>query len=97
VVCLSTAFAGIAGVLAGPYIAVQPGMGDSIIVISLLIIALGGLGSIGGAIGASAVFAAAATFGAQYLPAVSALLPYILVIVVLIVRPQGLGGMRQAT
>jgi branched-chain amino acid transport system permease protein len=97
VVCLSTAFAGVAGVLAGPYVAVQPGMGDSIIVISLLIIALGGLGSIGGSIGASAVFAAAATFGAQYLPDVSALLPYILVIAVLIVRPQGLSGMRQGS
>ena len=97
VVCLSTSFAGIAGVLAGPYLAVQPAMGDSIIVSSLLIIALGGLGSIGGSIAASAVFAAATSIGSQYMSSIATLLPYILVILVLIVRPQGLGGARQAT
>jgi branched-chain amino acid transport system permease protein len=94
VVCLSTAFAGVAGVLAGPYLAVQPGMGDSIIVSSLLIIALGGLGSIGGAVAASAVFAVAASFGAQYAPGISSLLPYLLVIAVLVVRPRGLSGAK---
>jgi branched-chain amino acid transport system permease protein len=96
VVCLSTAFAGLAGVLAGPYLAVQPGMGDSIIVSSLLIIALGGLGSIGGAMAASVVFAVAASYGAQYAPGISSLLPYIVVIAVLVVRPRGLSGASAA-
>jgi branched-chain amino acid transport system permease protein len=96
VVCLSTAFAGAAGVLAGPYLAVEPGMGDSIIVISLLIIALGGLGSIGGAMLASAVFAAASAFGDQYAPGIAPLLPYALVILVLTIRPEGLSGARAA-
>jgi branched-chain amino acid transport system permease protein len=81
-------------VLAGPFLAVEPGMGDSIIVSSLLIIALGGLGSIGGAMVASAIFAVAASFGAQYAPGISSLLPYLLVIAVLVVRPQGLSGAR---
>lgn len=96
VVCLSTAFAGLAGVLAGPYIAVQPGMGDTIMISSLMIIAIGGLGSIGGAIGASVLFGVASSVGQQYVPSVAALFPYILLILVLALRPQGFGGSRTA-
>lgn len=96
VVCLSTAFAGLAGVLAGPYLAVQPGMGDSIMISSLMIIAIGGLGSIGGAIGAAVLIGIVSSIGAQYLPSVATLLPYVLLIVVLAIRPQGLGGRRAA-
>lgn len=94
VVCLSTAFAGLAGVLAGPYIAVQPGMGDSIMISSLMIIAIGGLGSIGGAIGAAVLFGVASSIGQQYVPSVASLFPYVLLIVVLALRPQGFGGSR---
>jgi branched-chain amino acid transport system permease protein len=96
VVCLSTALAGLAGVLAGPYIAVQPGMGDSIMISSLVIIALGGLGSIGGSILAAVLIGIASSLGQQYVPSVATLLPYLLLIVVLARRPQGLGGARPA-
>lgn len=96
VVCLSTAFAGLAGVLAGPYTAVQPGMGDAIIVSSLMIIAIGGLGSIGGAIVAAVLFGVASSVGQQYVPSIASLFPYILLIVVLAVRPQGFGGRKAA-
>lgn len=96
VVCMSTALAGLAGVLAGPYLAVQPGMGDSIMISSLLIIAIGGLGSIGGAIAAAVLFGVASSLGEQYIPSLASLLPYILLIVVLACRPQGFGGARPA-
>ncbi|HEX3956334.1 MAG TPA: branched-chain amino acid ABC transporter permease [Trebonia sp.] len=96
VVCLSTALAGLAGVLAGPYIAVQPGMGDSIMISSLVIIAIGGLGSIGGSIVAAVLIGVVSSLGEQFIPSVSSLLPYILLIVVLARRPQGLGGARSA-
>jgi branched-chain amino acid transport system permease protein len=96
VVCLSTALAGLAGVLAGPYIAVQPGMGDSIMITSLVIIAIGGLGSIGGSIVAAILIGVASSLGQQYISSVASLLPYILLIVVLARRPQGFGGARSA-
>lgn len=96
VVCLSTAFAGLAGVLAGPYIAVQPGMGDVIMISSLMIIAIGGLGSIGGAIIAAVLFGLASSVGEEYLPTVASLFPYVLLIGVLALRPQGFGGSKPA-
>lgn len=96
VVCLSTAFAGLAGVLAGPYIAVQPGMGDAIMISSLMIIAIGGLGSIGGAIGAAVLFGVASSIGQEYVPSIASLFPYVLLIVVLVFRPQGFGGSSTA-
>jgi branched-chain amino acid transport system permease protein len=96
VVCLSTALAGLAGVLAGPYIAVQPGMGDSIMITSLVIIAIGGLGSIGGSIVAAILIGVASSLGQQYISSVASLLPYVLLIVVLARRPQGFGGARSA-
>jgi branched-chain amino acid transport system permease protein len=96
VVCLSTAFAGLAGVLAGPYLAIQPGMGDAILISSMLIIAIGGLGSLGGAIAAAVLFGFVSQVGAQYAPSVAALLPYCLLIAVLAVRPQGFGGVRES-
>jgi branched-chain amino acid transport system permease protein len=94
VVALSTAFAGLAGVLAGPYLAVQPGMGDAIMITSLMIVAIGGLGSIGGAIIAAILLGFITAMGSQYLPAVSSLAPYVLLIVVLAFRPQGIGGVK---
>lgn len=96
VVCVSTALAGLAGVLAGPYIAVQPGMGDAIMISSLVIIAIGGLGSIGGSIVAAVLIGAASSLGEQYIPSIAPLLPYMLLIVVLARRPQGFGGARAA-
>lgn len=94
VVALSTAFAGLAGVLAGPYLAVQPGMGDAIMITSLLIVAIGGLGSIGGAIIAAVLLGFTTAAGAEYLPALSSITPYVLLILVLAFRPQGFGGVK---
>lgn len=96
VVCVSTALAGLAGVLAGPYLAVQPGMGDAIMISSLVIIAIGGLGSIGGSIVAAVLIGVASSLGEQYIPSIAPLLPYILLIVVLARRPQGFGGASAA-
>jgi len=95
VVALSTAFAGVAGVLAGPYLAVQPGMGDAIMITSLMVVAIGGLGSIGGAIIAAILLGFVSAMGSQYVPSIAALAPYVLLIVVLAIRPQGFGARTQ--
>jgi len=96
VVCLGTGFAGLAGVLAGPYLSVDPGMGSSILISCLIVVVVGGLGSIGGAIVAAVVYGFIQVIGSIALPGVAVLAPYMLLFVVLLVRPQGFGKGRVA-
>ncbi len=94
VVCLGTAFAGLAGVLAGPYLSVDPGMGASILISCLIVVVVGGLGSIGGAIAAAVVYGFIQVIGTVLLPSVAVLAPYLLLFAVLLWRPQGFGRGR---
>lgn len=94
VVCLGCAMAGLAGVLAGPYLSVDPGMGASILISCLIVVVVGGLGSIGGAIGAAVLLGFLQVIGSVILPSIAALIPYILLFVVLLYRPQGFGRGR---
>ena len=94
VVCLGTAFAGLAGVLAGPYLSVDPGMGASILISCLIVVVVGGLGSIGGAIAAAAVYGFIQVIGTVLVPTIAVLAPYVLLFVVLLWRPQGFGRGR---
>ncbi len=94
VVCLGSAFAGLAGVLAGPYLSVDPGMGASILISCLIVVVVGGLGSIGGAIAAAVVYGFIQVIGTVLLPSVAVLAPYLLLFIVLLWRPQGLGRGR---
>jgi len=94
VVCLGTAFAGLAGVLAGPYLSVDPGMGASILIACLIVVVIGGLGSIGGAIAAAVVYGFIQVIGTVLVPNVAALAPFVLLFVVLLWRPQGFGRGR---
>ncbi len=94
VVCLGTAFAGLAGVLAGPYLSVDPGMGGSILISCLIVVVVGGLGSIGGAIAAAVVYGFIQVIGTVLLPSVAVLAPYLLLFAVLLWLPQGFGRGR---
>jgi branched-chain amino acid transport system permease protein len=96
VVCLGTAFAGLAGVLAGPYLSVDPGMGATILISCLIVVVVGGLGSIGGAIAAAVVYGFIQVIGTVLFPSVAVLTPYMLLFVVLLWRPQGFGRGRVA-
>ena len=96
VVCLGCGFAGLAGVLAGPYLSVDPGMGASILISCLIVVVVGGLGSIGGAIAAAVVYGFIQVIGTVLFPSVAVLAPYLLLFFVLLWRPQGLGRGRVA-
>jgi branched-chain amino acid transport system permease protein len=89
VVCLGTAFAGLAGVLAGPYLSVDPGMGQNILVSCLIVVVIGGLGSIGGAVVAALIYGFIQVIGSVAVPEFAVLLPYVLLLGVLLLRPQG--------
>jgi branched-chain amino acid transport system permease protein len=94
VVCLGSGFAGLAGVLAGPYLSVDPGMGATILISCLIVVVVGGLGSIGGAIAAAVVYGFIQVIGTVLLPSVAVLAPYLLLFIVLLWRPQGFGRGR---
>ena len=94
VTSLSTAFAGVAGVLAGPYLSIDPGMDATMIVNCLIIVVIGGTGSIGGAIVAALLFGLVQVAGSVFLPSIAALVPYVLLMVVLLIAPRGIGRGR---
>jgi branched-chain amino acid transport system permease protein len=94
VTSLSAAFAGVAGVLAGPYLSIDPGMDVTMIVNCLIIVVIGGTGSIGGAIVAALLFGLVQVAGSVFLPSIAALVPYILLMVVLLIAPRGIGRGR---
>jgi len=94
VTSLSAAFAGVAGVLAGPYLSVDPGMDVAMIVNCLIVVVIGGTGSIAGAIVAALLFGFVQVAGSVFLPDLAALAPYVLLFIVLLVAPRGLGRGR---
>lgn len=94
VVALGAALAGLAGVLAAPYFSVQPGMGQTILIMVLIVVVVGGIGSIGGAMIAGLGIGLIKTAGDVWIPSVTVLVPYAVAIAVLLWRPSGLAGKR---
>lgn len=82
--------AGLAGALILPLASVNPSTGDPILVKMFIIIVLGGLGSIEGAVVGAGLLALIETVGVTFLGDFAILGIYLLVVVVLIVRPKGL-------
>jgi branched-chain amino acid transport system permease protein len=65
---LSAALAGLAGLMAAPILAVQPGMGDNVLIVVLVVIVIGGIGSIRGAFFGALIVGVVDTIGRTYLP-----------------------------
>lgn len=89
VVGLGTALAGLSGVIASPLMALSPAMGSSVLIESFIVVVIGGLGSFSGAFFAALVIGQVHNFGIVYLPNVSSMLPLLLMVVVLILKPSG--------
>jgi branched-chain amino acid transport system permease protein len=96
VVCLGAALAGLAGTLAGPYVSAQPGMGQTILITVLIVVVVGGIGSIAGAMIAGLALGLLQTMGTVWVPSVAVLVPYAALIAVLLWRPTGIAGKRTA-
>jgi branched-subunit amino acid ABC-type transport system permease component len=89
---LGAALAGLAGVVAGPEMGVYAGMDVEVMIPAFIVIVVGGMGTLRGAFAGSLLIAQADTFGKAYLPSFSLFLIYLLMIVMLLARPQGLYG-----
>lgn len=95
VVSLGTALAGLSGVIASPLLALSPAMGSTVLIESFIVVVIGGLGSFSGAFIAAITVGLVHNLGIVYLPNVSSMLPLLLMVVVLILKPTGLA--RAAT
>jgi len=87
-----TALAALAGMLAAPLTTVYPGMGESILVVSFVVVVIGGIGSIQGAFAGALLVGLADTFGKVLLPTIASAVVYAVMAAVLLFRPQGLLG-----
>jgi len=84
--------AGLAGVLAAPFITVTGSMGNDIIIVAFIVVILGGLGSFKGSVTAGLLIGVTETLGQTYVPELSGYYIYLLLLVGLLLRPQGLFG-----
>lgn len=88
------ALAGLAGVIAGPYLATYPGMDESVLILALVVVVIGGLGSVEGAVVGALLVGLANTFGSYYRQDLAVALVFAVMAAVLLVRPRGLFGLR---
>ena len=65
---LGAALAGLAGIMAGPILSVEPGMGEDMLILALVVIVIGGIGSVRGAFVASIIVGTVETVGRSILP-----------------------------
>jgi branched-chain amino acid transport system permease protein len=91
---LGAYLAGIAGALTAPIRGLNPGMGVDMLGIAFVVVALGGLGNLLGAIAAGLLIGVAQAIVAAYWTEASTAVIYAVMAVVLLVRPQGLFGIR---
>jgi len=105
--------AGLAGAMAGPLLSVQSGMGEPVLITTLVVIVVGGIGSVNGALYAALIVGVVDTLGRVLLPlalrqvaersvadaagpALASMLVYLLMAVVLALRPHGLFPARRS-
>ncbi|WP_232466416.1 branched-chain amino acid ABC transporter permease [Diaminobutyricimonas sp. LJ205] len=89
---LGSALAGLAGALIAPNVSVSPSLGHAFMLQSFAIVIIGGLGSVTGSLVAALLVGVAEAFAVAYAPYLTGFTFYILVAVVLLVRPRGLLG-----
>jgi branched-chain amino acid transport system permease protein len=106
-----TMLAGFAGVMIAPILSVEPGMGDTVLILAFVVIVIGGIGSIRGAFLAAMLVGLVDTLGRSFAvdilrlfmapspartvaPALASMLIYLLMAMVLFVRPAGLFPVR---
>jgi branched-chain amino acid transport system permease protein len=95
VFAFGAALSGFAGVIAGPLLSTYPGMAHEILIDAFVVIVVGGFGSLGGAVVASLLIGELQSFGVLLFPKLSVALVYLLMAIVLIVKPSGLFGEKQ--
>ena len=89
---IGSGMAGMAGVIAAPFLQANPGMGALVLLDAFAVVVLGGFGSLLGALIAALVIGLVQSFGIFLFPSLAGFLPVILMWVLLTLRPQGFRG-----
>lgn len=92
VFAFGAALGGLSGVIAGPIQSAYPAMGSEILVRTLIVVVVGGLGSLKGSLAGSLIIGQAETFGKVWFPDTAMLIIFVVMALVLLLRPQGLFG-----
>jgi branched-chain amino acid transport system permease protein len=90
VFAIGVALASVAGMIASPVSSVYPGMGSSVLIMCFVVVVIGGIGSVRGALIAALLVGFVDTFGKVLLPQVAGMLVYMLMAAVLLWKPEGL-------
>ena len=94
VFCLGCLLAGLAGVVAAPVFSIVPGMDMSVLILALIVVVLGGPGSLRGAALGSLIVGIADTYGQVVVPELARVTIYALMAVILLIKPAGLLPLR---
>jgi branched-chain amino acid transport system permease protein len=92
VFCLGTALAGMGGVIAAPILSVYPGLDADMLPLALVVVILGGLGSLAGAFVGSFLIGFIYSFGQVLFPDLAYIILFLPMVIILAVRPRGLFG-----
>jgi branched-chain amino acid transport system permease protein len=84
------ALAAFAGMIAAPVSSVYPGMGNTVLILSFVVVVIGGIGSVRGALLAALLVGFVDTFGKVLVPQASGVAVYVLMAAILLWRPEGL-------
>ena len=95
VFAVGIALAALGGIMVAPVSTVYPGMGDGMLILSFVVVVLGGIGSVTGAAIGALLIGLTDTFGKVFFPSVSSILIYLLMALVLLWRPNGILGRRE--
>jgi branched-chain amino acid transport system permease protein len=87
--------AALGGIIVAPVSTVFPGMGDQMLILSFVVVVLGGIGSIAGAAIGALLIGLADTFGNVFFPNFSSISVYLVMALVLLWRPAGILGTRE--
>ena len=90
VFALGVGLAAVAGMIAAPVASVYPNMGSQVLIMCFVVVVIGGIGSVRGALVAALLVGLVDTFGKVLLPQVAGMLVYLLMAVVLLYKPEGL-------
>jgi branched-chain amino acid transport system permease protein len=96
VFCLGAWLAGFAGVLGGPILSVYPGLDGEMLPLALVVVILGGSGSLLGSLVGSFIVGFLYNFGQALFPELAYVVLFLPMLLVLVVRPQGLFGRQTA-
>jgi branched-chain amino acid transport system permease protein len=94
VLLAGSALATFAGVIGGPIEQVTPGVGNDVLLLALIVVVVGGLGSITGTLVAALALGIADVVGKYYVPQAGAFIIYAITVAILLARPQGLFARR---